>query len=792
MKIRERSLATLLSKLDRDQDLTWLGDRPDVQAVLARLLQCSVRELARAPSAEPGASARKVRWADLPYARSFDLTEERLPPTVPAEVADPARWDRTFWLAPSGAGRSLTGQWLAARGLAHFRSVERLDDVTPAEDAPLFVELTSNRATVGRAPSLRRLCVAGAVAPPAGTGWRVVTSPSIGACLPELVRWLLERFPPDTALDEASLVEWLSSGPLPKGEADGFGAVLGLAGVLDRIGLGRARGKSVLELARLDSRRRFDEAFGPDAREVAWQRRNAVDVMVAMARRALTDDTVPFDSPRTLEEWTALVPDEHKSGLDVEWLRVSLSRVDSSIRPGDVERAARKLSPGAFRIVRALSGAGLLGATADDRLRPGPRWLCRAVELEAERQLSLSSPFEWGEALLRPHAAPRIAERLFDSLRAGESGVLSDVVELEAGESPAYAVAVETAFRCAGLSLCAGAELDAGELGDVWDAAAELWLTLGDSPPVPRVEHPPELGPLLQRGAFYLAALAIAEARGASWPSGGAARVYDAIADVLAHGKGAPWFDGAHALIDRRRRSQGSVGHALEAPGLLLDRVGSAELEWDGALAAADPDVLRALWRSRGSSELAPLATALYRAWERAGFPDVEGTVLAPSTDAGRSFFAHAPAELALRVLADGADRAALVSLLGDEAWRLISETPPEDPELLAALAEQLPEAWVERWLARPALGLHVKRRHPAAARERVLADARAGDVERVIAARPEEELEPVLEALADCEAKGRLASPARDALRGWLHSVVRERAPGWRAAYSLLARLEG
>lgn len=792
MKIRERSLATLLSKLDRDQDLTWLADRPDVQAVLARLLQCSVRELARPPSAEPGGSARKVRWTDLPYARSFDLTEERLPPTVPAEVADPARWDRTFWLAPSGAGRSLTGQWLAARGLAHFHRLERLDDAPLGEDAALFVELTSSRAAVGRAPPVRRICVAGAVAPPAHEGWRVVKSPAIEACLPELVRWLLGRFPSDSALDEGSLIEWLSSGPIPKGEADGFGAVLGLAGVLDRVGLGRARGKSVLELARLDSRRRFDEAFGPDAREVAWQRRNAVDVMIAMARRALTDDTEPFDSPRTLEEWTALVPDEHKSGLDVEWLRVSLSRVDSSIRPGDVERAARKLSPGAFRIVRALSGAGLLSATSDDRLRPGPRWLCRAIELEAERQLSLASPFEWGEALLRPHAAPRIAARLFESLRAGESSVLSDVVELEARESPAYAVAVETAFRCAGLSLCAGAELDGGELGDVWDAAAELWLKLGDSPPVPRVEHPPELGPLLQRGAFYLAALAIAEARQQTWPGAGAPLVYDAIIGVLAHAKGAPWFDGAHALIDRRRRSQGSVGHALEAPGLLLDRIGSAELAWEGAVAAADPDVLRALWRSRGSAEMAPLATALYRAWERAGCPDPEGTVLDPSTNAGRSFFAHAPAELRLRLLSKSEDRARLVPLLGDEAWRLVSEAPPGDPELLAALAEQLPDVWVERWLARPALRAFVKQRHPAAARERLLADARAGDVESVVAARPAEELEPVLEALAECEAKGRLASPARDALREWLHAVVRARDPGWRAAYSFLSRLEG
>ena len=35
----------LLSKLDRDQELDWLRDRSDVQAVLSRLLKCSVSEL---------------------------------------------------------------------------------------------------------------------------------------------------------------------------------------------------------------------------------------------------------------------------------------------------------------------------------------------------------------------------------------------------------------------------------------------------------------------------------------------------------------------------------------------------------------------------------------------------------------------------------------------------------------------------------------------------------------------------------------------------------------------------
>lgn len=189
--------------------------------------------------------------------------------------------------------------------------------------------------------------------------------------------------PKDSWLDETTLFDWLTAGPAQTGEADGLGAVVGLCGALDELGPKESRGKTVLELARQSVRRRFDEGFGLQARDVAWQRKHAVDVLIAMARRALTDDVLPFGSARTLEEWTALVPEEHKSGVDVEWLRVSLPRIDSTIRPTDVERAARKLSPGAFRIVRSLSTAGLLRPTRDQRLEPGPRWLTRAVELEA-------------------------------------------------------------------------------------------------------------------------------------------------------------------------------------------------------------------------------------------------------------------------------------------------------------------------------------------------------------------------------------------------------------------------
>lgn len=815
-KIQERSLGALVSKLDRDLELDWLSDRPDVQALLARMLQCSVRELhLSAPPTDPEGSSQKLRWNDLRLARTFDLGTEGLPPGIPVEVSDPLLWERTWWVAPSGSGRSLVGHWLRARALAQFVCAGSVDELSVAleAEAPRFVEITSLTEIQVEPPADPRVCVACAVPPSPCVGWHIVQSPPLETYLPALVRWILERMPKDSWLDETTLFDWLTAGPAQTGEADGLGAVVGLCGALDELGPKESRGKTVLELARQSVRRRFDEGFGLQARDVAWQRKHAVDVLIAMARRALTDDVLPFGSARTLEEWTALVPEEHKSGVDVEWLRVSLPRIDSTIRPTDVERAARKLSPGAFRIVRSLSTAGLLRPTRDQRLEPGPRWLTRAVELEAERSLLDGSPFEWGEALLMPHAAARVAKRLSERLGARDTTLLGDVVELEAAESPAYAVAIETTFRAAGLALLAGAELNHEQLEDLWDSASDLWLRLRDGAPVPRIEHPPRLGSLFERGAFYLAALAVSEALGARasehekllspWrgqgiPAGLAsvyAEIHTAVERALS--EGAAWVGGAYALIDRLRRTLGSVAvgapHPLELPGVLLDGVHSGELRWEAVqLSAAHADVLLTLWRARGETNAHALGTSLFSAWERADCPDLEGSVLCPSTDAGCVLFRSAPAELALRAIEiSKTSRARLVPLLSSEAWERCAQDPPEDASLLDLLANVLPEAPAQLWLDHPRLAPRVWRRHAKAALGRALRESTEGNLIaflRLASEAPPQHMGALFAALAAHEHP---SASEREPLRNWLHERIASRLPGWRQAYAILARIE-
>src|SRR5258706_9338854 len=120
MRLESRSLATVFSKLDREVESSWLEDRPDVQLLLARLLKCTVEDI-KPPSRRGERPERRVRLADLQFARALDLGEEDLPPGIPELVSQPERWRSVWWVAPSGAGRSLAGSWLRIRGLAQFR-----------------------------------------------------------------------------------------------------------------------------------------------------------------------------------------------------------------------------------------------------------------------------------------------------------------------------------------------------------------------------------------------------------------------------------------------------------------------------------------------------------------------------------------------------------------------------------------------------------------------------------------------------------------------------------------------
>jgi hypothetical protein len=815
-----RSLASLFSKLDRNQELDWLADRPAAQAAIAEVLGTS---LARVASALSGAlvvtdtEQRQLRLDDVPFARALELDIEPLPPGVPELVLQPPRWDRLLWIAPSGAGRSLVGRWLSARGLAaHVDALTERDALASvAQSGPVFLEFHGVAAAQAflEAGPRSPVCVAAPFddatdisAPP---GFSVIRSPAPETFVDSLVRWLEPRLSPDGQFDAAGAVDVLYRAARD-GNARTLGDLLGWAGLVDELGVRELARRGPQELARRYVARRMRMSQRADSSPVAW-RAEAYDLLVGMCRRAYMDSSLPWDAPRTLAEWAQLVPDEYQRTVDPGWLKVALARSASPSTLKEVDRALRDLPPGGYGVVNALKAAGLLRVTArGEALGPAPRWLASWFATDARRELVAGSAFEWGEALLEPTAAGQVYAELAARVERDADAVIEDVLELEASSNPAHVAAVECVARAVGLALLTDTIEPPEGLVALWDAAVSRVVDVHGAP-APRIGGLSSSRPDLGTGAYLLALLRLSE----TLPSNEGRRhlqlrpwlvprpasltpVLDAIL-LFVSVSGCPpaLVDAAYALAARllpqRREVPGFVPHMLERPALILDAVTRDCLDWETAeatLAAPTGRGLTAVALQAGIP-WPEISRAFFAAWTRAGQPDATrvlgGALGCPD------LWAHAPQEAMLQLIARAADPAAIPwTTLSDETWlaalsrfsSLADHAAPWSGRGEATVAQRLTRdlprgagagaVW-QHWpsAALAALATHLPRTpEPAAAFVEGVPPSAAG---------------PVLEAIASWVRDTTHPAP----LRPWLHKLVARRAPAWRSAYALLAEIE-
>lgn len=828
-----RSLAALLSKLDHRQDLSWLSDRPAVQAVLAQVLATSPDALRRLlGAAETGGPQRLMRWRDLPAARLWDPLLESLPPGIPQSVQSPAA-QPTWWVAASGSGRSLVGRWLAARGRASHRRGDELDTLLGDEGA-VFLELTSADGDRCLLPARPGLCVAAPFEPPAASGFQVVRSAGVEQFLESLLSWAEERLPADTRLKREAALKWLRK-QADQGTVTTLGGVIGLLGLLDQYGARELASRPLERSARRFIEGKLGELIEPSAPYAAWLRRSLYDALSSMVERCLIDSESALETPRSFDEWLALVPTELERSVDVEWMRASLSGISTTIRSADIDRAARRLPPGAFRILTSLEQAQLL-TREGERLKLSPVWLRGALRAQAIANMLDPSPFDWGEALLRPHAAPGIAEALLDRTCSIGGSALEPVLDLEAEDQPAYAAAIDVALRCAGIALLLGHEVSAEVLEGLWSENQRLLLDLGTGLPEPRIalevsqeradtnQHARGRA-LLQSGTFYLAALRISEAlsehASSRWPvldpwhqsevPPALALAYDRIAASLA---AVPvWQRASFLLVDRLRRSLGNAvdpdaPHALEKPAQVLDEIQHGVLHWStlgleqGSARALDP--VFTLAEERGLS-VAEVSRAIWQAWDDAGRPQrVE--LVADAAPEHALFWQHIPAALLGKLLEDAHREPLPYSLFGQEQWETFRRSIPLLPALMAdaeawaampsELALTLLMAGIDAQLSPAAVAVSW-RRFPEVLRStlrRQLEVGGAGDVHvfsTLLASAPPAEVEQLLGGLAGENRAQQLGAEMLVPIRAVLHRSIHQRGPGWREAYRLLSELE-
>jgi hypothetical protein len=725
-RMQPRSLAALFSKLDRDQELDWLGDRPGAQLAIAKALGAPLDDIrARLKRRQEGAPGQVVRLRCLPAARAIALLEEPLFPGIPAEVLEPASFAGCFWVAASGAGRSLVGRWLEARGLARFVHAANWAEAEaqlPTRGA-VFVELEAPDSAppfVVR-PGLR-LCIASPLAPAESSGFRVVHTPPLESYLSDLVRWVAERSPQDGRFEPERVLTWLLGEPFERGVLDGPGAALGLCGLADEVGA-KGLSEDLDKLVRRFAQARFAATLAAETPHSAFFRKNGYGALVALARRLLAEDAAPWDAPRPREAWLALVPEELKREADLDWLKLTLGTGVGALGVADLERAARKLPPGAFRVIRCFEQAGLLEPAGSDLLKLGPRFLARTLLSEALSNLVAGSPIEWGAALLEGSAQRELEAQVLERARASNGASLEPLLETSDPDSMAYVGALELGFLAAGLALFEGAELSPELRGGLFDDQLELMLDVPGELPLPRVLRGSASEQAERHGLWLLAALSLSEELPAHakrhallrpWPSRELdprfrellQRVEPALASARLSDAAKL---GVFSLIGRLRASVGALAgvdtpHPLEQPTVIAEEALHGVLTWPTVAELGKVPLLIAATRAAAITLDVPwadVARAVWQAWDAAERPAEGADFLMPERDPEGLFWAHIPRELLRPLLVDTRDKPMPFQHLRDEPWGAIEEAVLDGSlPVTSEMVKYAPEAVLDSWLA--------------------------------------------------------------------------------------------
>ncbi len=850
---KARSLAALFSKLDRNIELEWLQDRPDAQLAIAKTLGCSVEALRSrfSPALEQAEHhVGRVRLDDLPFARPIDLCDERLPPGIPPQVLQPGAWGRTWWHAPSGSGRTLVGQWLQARGRAELVVARTWEGALTrlSGSGPAFVELereAEGHLEASELPATAPLCIAAPFLPPhppAGEEpepeWSLVASPPLEGVLQELMEWVEARLPEDGAFDGAAAEQWLrpkvQSGQLPT-----LGAVLGAAGLLDQVGVARASAHSLEELTSREVARRLSKAADDGSAEASWLRDHGFELIVGLAEQVLSKTEEAWERARDQDEWIALVPEEFRHGVDAQWLSWSLSRAGGRATVRDMQHALRDVPPGAFRVIRALRAAGLLRASQP----PSGLTLCPevlkhvSVALARRRLIAESSPFGWGEALLRPATERAMLLELLRQLQAGDYRPVENLLDLDVTSQPALAIATEAAFVCVGRLILCGHEIPQEALTGLWDEQMALCLDSAEGLPEPRLlgREPEGCGHPLQRtSAWRLSALAISEllepeqgtphARLRPWEEPPGEEDLRALLDSLQPllcsppGEGeneeAAWRREARALLLRlHRQCPLDPPHPLVQPQLFAESAVRGAPRW--ALSASlDSRAQLAATQHAAAALGTPwprLCRALWQAWASESRAEAEG-ILSPLTPFCREVWRHVPPDImadawrrwppahtrwpyecfsvvhwksfAVQWVSQELSKAPKAStwrsaftLMEGEALRAVAEQASRDPvappSWLLALIWARTPEVLLKGLAEGLTGGHADR----------LSD--------VLEACPDHVTAQAVSELERGLSQRTTRPKANRAARSWLRRTIARRGRGWRAAFGLLNQIE-
>ncbi|WP_164017463.1 hypothetical protein [Pyxidicoccus trucidator] len=557
-KLKPNSLATYLGRLDEGEELSRLEERPFMLKALAEVLGMTAEDmeeqLVRLRAPKPQADFR-FKLRDVPL-RPIDLSREPPPPGLPDEVLSPDHWP-LWWHAPTGSGRTLAGQWVAARGLATFiqaatwAEAERqlpkrgavFLELGSAEGAPIHVDPVAGlKLCVAseahppepppRAPSETQLLARAwplaelqpqaepepqtKLTQPAVIPWPLVENPRVSTWLGPLMAWLEERATGD-GLDTKSCLDWLESLTGTSGilsEEDTLDTALGLIGLFATYTRKEGapgplkKAQSLADLARLLLRMRRQQFEEVDLKaDVLWDR------LRGMSKRLLLEAEEPWFEARPLDDWQALAVSQPDGG-DLDWLG-ALAPHGLKVDPAALAKAREKLPPEAFRTVRALRALGLLREKQPRQFALSPLWVLQGMLEQALQELVTGeAPAVWGKVLLQQEWADSAVQHLLERGRRGDFTAMRALMGSPEPSSPAWVAAFEASFRVLGLVSLEGVELpDELRLG-MLRLQRKLLVPTHDGAPQPRLTHDNPYAReeyLLDASSWYAALLALVE-----------------------------------------------------------------------------------------------------------------------------------------------------------------------------------------------------------------------------------------------------------------------------------------
>lgn len=476
-----RSLASLYSKFDRGIEVEWLHDRPEVQVVLAQVLQMPAIGLAvEVKKHVASADQQQSRWRlrDAPSARPIDLREEPLPPIFPDSLLRPGLWGRIWWRDGGHQGAELVGRWLQARALAEFAVCFEWKEVVERSaigTGPLFVVYWGppNAERVALHTSARPLCISGSGARP-DPGFVVIDNLPYATIEEPLLDWLCSLLPADTKLTKLQLSTWMKAWAADSLRLD-FDTVAGLVGSTHQLGLAEPLALQVLATRYLGLRLDLAEEAG--TREAKWLRQHGLDLPIGIVKNAVrVAGESPWDIPRTKAEWLELVPEEYQRGVDADWTRVSLQRAGTPLTVAELEKALSQVPPGGFRVLNTLCDAHVFEEVADGKMTVHPRWFAQFLEAAAYSALLDEAADDWGNVGLVHHRTPPILRALGKQFDRGAFQTLDAALELDDQPTPAFVLAVELLVVATGRALLRGVEFETEQLTGLLELQAKFLL----------------------------------------------------------------------------------------------------------------------------------------------------------------------------------------------------------------------------------------------------------------------------------------------------------------------------